>query len=681
MPYRQLTVQDRERAMLEVAASIPAHSTIRDLFRDLVDKLSRFVHFDRLLLLTYNEEADEVMVKEMYSTLPHNTPVSYTMPAGQTPAGEVIRTQKRLYIADIEKETRYPELMSFLRGEQLRTFGYLPLGTASHKIGALGFATRAEMNYTEADLDFLEQVTGPVAVAVENILNRAQVESERDRLRAILEVNNALVTQLDSRPLFDEISRVLQRYVPHEFLTLAVWSPEEQQLRLRYAATQDAALMRDTDYALPLDSTPTGLAFSTGAPQVFDFARLAGMAHLIRKMMADLGIRSACSVPLRTARGRIGAISVGSREDGAFSSGKVVLLESVASQLAIAVENATAFSRVEELNRRLSEAKLYLEEELNEAISSSDEMLGTSAGMRQVLQQIETVAPTDATVLISGQTGSGKELVARALHHKSARAGGTFVKLNCAAIPTGLLESELFGHERGAFTGAIAQKIGRFEIAHQGTLFLDEIGEIPLELQPKLLRVLQEKEFERLGGVRTIRTDARLVAATNRDLKKMVEAGQFRGDLYYRLNVFPIHVPSLRERKEDIPLLAMHFTREYSRRFGRHIQSIPSEAIDRLVRYPWPGNIRELQNLIERSVILSSGDTLRIPLQELEATVAVAAGAPLTGTMEEVERETIRRAISECNGVIGGPKGAAAKLGMKRTTLLYRMDKLGINGR
>jgi formate hydrogenlyase transcriptional activator len=537
------------------------------------------------------------------------------------------------------------------------------------------------MDYTEADLDFLEQVTRPVAVAVENILNRERIEEERDRLRVILEINNALVAQRDSQALFEEISRVLQRYVPHEFLTLAVWAEEEETLRLRYAASRDSALMRNPGYALPLENTPTGLAYSTGATQVLDFARLDGMDQLIRDMIVHLKIRSACSLPLRTARGKIGAISLGSREESGFGRERVSMLESVAGQLAIAVENATAFAHVAELNRRLKETKLYLEEELQEA-SPSDEILGASAGVRQVLQQIETVAPTDATVLIYGETGSGKELVARALHQKSPRSRGTFVKLNCAAIPTGLLESELFGHEKGAFTGAIAQKIGRFEIAHQGTLFLDEIGEIPLELQPKLLRVLQEKEFERLGGTRTIRSDARLVAATNRNLKRMVDANQFRGDLYYRLNVFPIHVPPLRERREDIPLLAMHFTREFSRRFGRHIDSIPAETIGRLSRYHWPGNIRELQNLIERSVILSSGETLRVPLQELDAPAAPPGpNGPVSGTMEEVERETIRRAIRECNGVIGGPKGAAAKLGMKRTTLLYRMEKLGINGR
>jgi formate hydrogenlyase transcriptional activator len=430
---------------------------------------------------------------------------------------------------------------------------------------------------------------------------------------------------------------------------------------------------------LPLDGTPSGIAFASGAPQVFDHTQLSRMAPVIRDMITDLTIRSMCSMPLKTARGKIGAFSVGSRENCAFPAEKVQVLQSLSAQLAIAVENALAFARVEELNRRLGEAKLYLEEELQE-VAASDEMLGSSPGIRRLLQNVETVAPTDATVLIYGETGSGKELVARALHQKSPRHKGTFVKLNCAAIPTGLLESELFGHERGAFTGAISQKIGRFEIAHQGTLFLDEIGEIPLELQPKLLRVLQEKEFERLGGTRTIRTDARLVAATNRDLKKMSEAGQFRTDLYYRLNVFPMTVPPLRDRKEDIAYLAMHFTREYSRRLGRNILSIPAASIDRLVRYHWPGNVRELQNLVERSVILSKGDTLHIPLQELEMPEPPApeTAAARPSTMQDVERETILRALRDTNGMVGGAKGAAAKLGMKRTTLLYRMEKLGI---
>jgi formate hydrogenlyase transcriptional activator len=304
-----------------------------------------------------------------------------------------------------------------------------------------------------------------------------------------------------------------------------------------------------------------------------------------------------------------------------------------------------------------------------------DEIVGEGASLRAVLKQAETVAPTDSTVLITGETGTGKELIARAIHHLSPRRERTFVKVNCAAIPTGLLESELFGHERGAFTGAIAQRIGRFELAHGGTIFLDEVGDIPLELQPKLLRVLQEQEFERLGSTHTIRVDVRLVAATNRDLAEMVATRTFRSDLYYRLRVFPLLMPPLRERQEDIPALVRYFVEKHARRMNRSVETIPAETLDLLVRYPWPGNIRELENLIERAVIVSPGPVLRVPLSELKSP-AEPAGEGLT--LRAAERDHILRALEATNWVLAGPRGAAVRLGMKRTTLQSKMRKLGV---
>jgi formate hydrogenlyase transcriptional activator len=664
---------DREQALLDVVASMMSQASLGDLVRDLTEKLSRFVAFDRMGLLLYDEARQVVVLGGSYAASPPPLPLGYMSPVDQTPAGEVIREQKRFYIPDASVETRYANLMKVVRELRIHALCYLPLTSPSRRIGALAFGTVSEVQYSEQDLAFMEDVLKPVAIAVENILNRERVETERDRLKLMLEVNNELVTKRDTQELFEQVSQRLQKLVPHDYFSLAVWDPDDRQLRLRIATNPDGVPTDFMDLPLPLEGSPSGEVFVSGKPQIFDFERLSHTAEVVRDLVAQRKIRCLCRIPLNTAHGRIGVIGVGSRQDGAYTPEIVEPLEEIAGQLAIAVENALTFGKLEEANRHLNEAKLYLEEELAEA--SSEEILGSTPVIRKVLQQIETVAPTDATVLIFGETGSGKELVARALHQKSPRARHTFVKLNCAAIPLGLLESELFGHEKGAFTGAIAQKVGRFEIAHQGTLFLDEIGEVPLELQPKLLRVLQDKEFERLGGNRTIRSDARLVAATNRDLKKMAETHQFRSDLYYRLNVFPIVVPPLRERKEDIPTLAMHFTQECSRRFGKKIIAIPSEAVERLVAYPWPGNIRELQNLIERSVILTSGDTLRIPLQELEIP---GATSPSGGTLEAVERQAILDALRETGGVIGGPKGAAVRLGMKRTTLLYRMEKLGI---
>jgi formate hydrogenlyase transcriptional activator len=366
----------------------------------------------------------------------------------------------------------------------------------------------------------------------------------------------------------------------------------------------------------------------------------------------------------------------GSLQKRAYLEAELNFMQQVAKQIAVAVDNALAHEEVLALKEKLAREKLYLEDEIRTEYNF-EEIVGDSAALKRVLKQVEIVAPTDSTVLIQGETGTGKELIARAIHNLSGRRERTFVKMNCAAIPTGLLESELFGHEKGAFTGAIASKVGRFELAHQGTLFLDEIGDIPLELQSKLLRVLQEQEFERLGSTKTIRVDIRLVAATNHDLSAMVADKQFRNDLYYRLNVFPIVSPPLRERQEDIPLLVRYFAQKFARRMNKHIETIPTETMTALSRYHWPGNVRELENLIERAVILSQGTELHVPLPELKA--AAIEGTSSVTTLEAAEREHIVRALQAAKWVIGGPSGAAVRLGMKRTTLQSRMQKLGIS--
>jgi formate hydrogenlyase transcriptional activator len=388
-----------------------------------------------------------------------------------------------------------------------------------------------------------------------------------------------------------------------------------------------------------------------------------------------------CWLPLTTARRRVGTLVFACKQPSAYDAAEVGFLQLVANQVALAVENALAFREIEALKDKLAKENAYLEEEIRTE-HNFGEIVGESAALRRVLKEVETVAPTGSTVLIRGETGTGKELIARALHELSPRRDRTFVKLNCASIPTGLLESELFGHEKGAFTGAIGQKVGRFELAHQGTLLLDEVGDIPPELQPKLLRVLQEQEFERLGGTKTIKVDVRLVAATHRDLARMVADGRFREDLYYRLNVFPLVLPPLRERPDDIPRLVRHFTQRFARRMGRQIEAIPSAVMEALVRYPWPGNIRELQNVIERAVILSPGPSLQVALGDLQrppapAQALVPAAAP--GTLADAERDHILGVLRETGWVLGGPNGAAARLGMKRTTLQSMMKKLGIS--
>ncbi len=395
------------------------------------------------------------------------------------------------------------------------------------------------------------------------------------------------------------------------------------------------------------------------------------------------GIQSLAHVPMNGREGIVGVLSLGSFREQAFSEDDLSFLGQIARQVAIAIENALAFGEVSDLKNKLAQEKLYLEGEIRSELKF-EEIVGKSEALRRVLQEVETVAPTDSTVLIYGETGTGKELIARAVHNLSARQAGGFVKLNCAAIPTGLLESELFGHEKGAFTGAIAQRVGRFELANRGTMFLDEIGEVPLELQPKLLRVLQEREFERLGSTRTLRTDARLIAATNRNLEELVSEQKFRSDLYYRLNVFPVRVPALRERPEDIPLLVRHFVQQFSRRISKTIDTISSDTMTTLVKYPWPGNIRELQNVIERAVILTTGPVLKVPSDDLRPP-NIAPAAPveaharnMRAVLDDAERQQIVTALEQTNWTVAGPNGAAARLGMKRSTLQSRMQKLGI---
>jgi formate hydrogenlyase transcriptional activator len=508
----------------------------------------------------------------------------------------------------------------------------------------------------------------------------AVLQRERDQLDLLLDVTNAVVTQLDTRELFRAVAPAIRRCCRADVASLSLFDAEAGVLRHHVCDAPEEFRVCPGAPEVPqsstLDGSAVGYVFKTRAPRVFsleDLDRFPESAFIRAR-----GIRSACAVPLETPQGPIGTLNLGAFADHAFSPRQFPLLARVAGQIAIAVRNAISYERIEELNAQLAREKLYLEDEIR-SDQQFEEIIGRSRALARVLREIETVAPTDSTVLISGETGSGKELVARAIHQLSGRRDHAFVKLNCAAIPTGLLESELFGHEKGAFTGAITQRIGRFELANRGTVFLDEVGEIPLELQPKLLRVIQEREFERLGSTRTLRTDARLIAATNRDLSAMADTNQFRQDLFYRLNVFPITVPPLRDRREDIPMLVRHFAQEFARRMKKPIETIPSETMERLTQYDWPGNIRELQNLIERAVILSSGATLDVPVSALNGKrVEPQPRDPEVRTLEDADRRHIVAALERSNWVVAGPNGAAARLGVKRSTLQFRMRKLGI---
>lgn len=672
----------RPGVLLEVAESIAHHRDLAELFHDLGARLHRVAHFDFLNLLLYDDERQVMRLHILETQQPTTIQQGRETPVGETPAGLVFETQQPYVVDDVETDTSFPAIMETLRRERLRSFCVVPLTTAQRRLGSLGFGKSEPYHYNSSEVEFMQQVARQVAVAVDNALNfqaaqayQQQLARERDRLRVLLEVNNAVVSTLDLAELFRAIAASLRRVMHHEYTSLALFDPVTRKLRtVALDLPQGTGLVQE-EITAAIENTPAGPAFSNRSPLRFSRDDLERCdSDICRRLLAE-GVRAGCCVPLLTRERVLGTLNVASLRDSSFSQEDVDLLSQVANQVAIAVENALAFQEIAELKNKLAQEKLYLEDEIRTEYNF-EEIIGESAALKALLQQVQTVAPTDSTVLIEGETGTGKELIARAIHNLSPRRDRTFVKINCAAIPAGLLESELFGHERGAFTGAIAQKLGRFELADHGTLFLDEVGDIPLELQPKLLRVLQEQEFERLGNPRSRRVDVRVVAATNRDLTGMVEDGLFRADLFYRVSVFPLVVPPLRDRREDIPTLVRYFAQKYSRRMNRRVETVPADTLSALERYRWPGNVRELENLIERAVILSPAEVLRVPLAELKNSRDGASTE--LATLAEAEREHILRALEETHWVLSGPQGTAARLGMKRTTLQSRMQKLRI---
>jgi formate hydrogenlyase transcriptional activator len=689
-------------ALLEVSEAIAQQRDLPALFHDLAARLHSVIDFDFLTLVLHDAVKNVMRLHILETRIAGEKQPGSELPIEDSPSGWVWQNQQPYVISNLEEETRFPDFVQRLRGYNVRSMAIIPLTTAQHRLGTMGFGHTVPQPITDTELQFMQRVASQVAVAVDNALNfetsqayQQQLARERDRLRVLLDINNVLVTSREFPELFRGIVSALERVVHHDYTSLGLLDSGTGMLKIYALDFPGQPREPKREVTIPRDASPSGQAIANGVPLLVRGAEFERYSNEVIRLLRAEGVQTLCCVPLITHGRAFGTLNLASRRADAFSPQDVELMQQVAAQIAIAVENALSFEEIETLKNKLAEEKLYLEEEIRSEFNF-EEIVGESAALKRALAQVELAAPAATTVLLLGETGTGKELFARAIHNLSPRRDRTFVKINCAAIPSGLLESELFGHERGAFTGAISQKIGRFELADRGTLFLDEVGDIPLELQPKLLRVLQEQEFERLGGNRTQRVDVRMVAATNVDLSKLVAQRAFRSDLYYRLNVFPIQIPALRERTEDIPLLVRYFVQRFSRSLNKPVEYIPAEAMDALASYSWPGNVRELENLIERAVLLSPGKELRVPLSELRSAANASSnagtGAPSSlpsltspgsltwsiSTLEEAERQHILRALRHTQWRIAGPKGAAAILGMKRTTLQARMRKLGI---
>jgi formate hydrogenlyase transcriptional activator len=662
-----------------------ASSSREDLSRTLAGILRRVLEFDLLDVVVFKEGSSEVEWRAVDS----GQPASSSPPADGAPSWWVYQAQQPLCIADCMRDDR-----SIVRRQMIENFGFryrsscqVPLTTPHRRLGVLGaFACRPGA-YSDDDVQFLSCVADYLALVIAEALNReASRRSQSDldiknaRLEWLLDLTNSVVSNRDLREVLKAAMNSGRHITRSDRVGVNLPDSENGPLRVYALDFPGGEGILDEEAPIPLQGTLPGRVFRTGKLWAGRVDELSA-TELENYPTKAAALKTLCHLPL-VSRGQVlGTLGFSRRDDRAYTQDEIDFLVQVSNQIAIAVEHVLAVREIAQLKDKLAVERLYLESEIRTE-HRFEEIVGESRALRCVLQSAEVVAATDSTVLILGETGTGKELIARAIHDRSDRSDRTFVKINCAAIPTGLLESELFGHERGAFTGAIAQKIGRFEVANGGTLFLDEVGEIPLELQPKLLRVLQEQEFERLGGTKTIKVDVRLVAATNRDLARMVTEQRFRDDLYYRLNVFPLEVPPLRERVEDIPALVRYFVHQFARRMDRRIEFIPRESLEALRQYAWPGNVRELANVIERATILSRGPTLHVALADLkprrEATNDPASYVRGAASLAEFERAHIVAVLEAANWLVGGPRGAAAHLGIKRTTLLSVMKRLGI---
>ena len=668
--------EERYLALLRAANAIATCSDCHTASETLVRELREVTPFDSLHVVAFDKETNapswslfEVNgerkdTTQMQCLCMDDSPIQWVYTAG-----------KALVTPDWSRETGFRNYGGLLNELGIASTCTLPLIRGPRRLGVMSLGRLYPNAYDEEEVRFLSLVAGQIGLAIDAAVNFYVSQQVQDQLKLILDLTNQVVSNLEFHDLLHAASASVRRVMRCDAAAIMLADVEGKHLRVHALDYPESRGIFTEGGLIPIEGTMPGDSFRSGKPIVINRLDPAEVPPEMYKKASAEGLNSFCDVPLVSRNRLLGVLAVARREENAFDQDEIAFLTQVANQVAIGVENALSYTEIADLKNRLAQEKLYLEDEIRGEMDFEG-IVGQSSALRHVLNLVETVAPSDSTVLLLGETGTGKELIARAIHDRSRRKDRTFVKLNCAAIPTGLLESELFGHERGAFTGAISQKLGRLELADQGTLFLDEVGDIPIEIQPKLLRALQEREFERLGSTHTKKVDVRLVAATNRDLEKMIESREFRSDLYYRLNVFPIRIPPLRERPEDIPLLVRYFAQKYGRRMEKHIESIPAAAMKKLSNSQWPGNIRELENFIERSVILTHGSALQVPVGELGSRAAPVVGSPEAG-----QREEILRILKHTKGRVAGAQGAAARMGIKRTTLISRMKKLGINPR
>ena len=670
--------EDRYLALLQAANAIATCSDCTAASDALVSKLREVTHFDFLHLVAFDKETNQTCFSLLDASGKRmEPPPADVLPLADSPIQHAHECGKTLVTLDWSLEQRFPSYGRFLEQLGIGSTCTLPLTRGARRLGVLNLGRCYPNAYDDDEVRFLGLAAEQIGLAIDAAVNFFISQRVQDQLKLILDLTNQVVSNLEFNDLLHAASGSVRRVMECDAAAIMLADPEAKHLRVHALDYPDSRGIFVEGALVPIEGTMPGDSFKSGKPIVVNRLDPAEMPPEMYSKASAEGLNSFCDVPLISKDRLLGILAVARRDENAFDDREVAFLTQVANQVAIGVENALAYTEIADLKDRLAQEKVYLEEEIRGEMDFEG-IVGQSSGLRHVLNLVETVAPSDSTVLLLGETGTGKELIARAIHDRSRRKDRTFVKLNCAAIPTGLLESELFGHERGAFTGAISQKTGRLELADQGSLFLDEVGDIPIEIQPKLLRALQEREFERLGSTRTKKVDVRLVAATNRDLDKMIESREFRSDLYYRLNVFPIRIPPLRERPEDIPLLVRYFAQKYGRRMEKHIESIPTAAMKKLASWHWPGNIRELENFIERSVILTHGSALQVPIGEL-GTNSKAVSAQ--STRDADERNQILQILKDTKGRVAGPQGAAARMGIKRTTLISRMKKLGIDAR